>query len=71
MQPPTGAPLTIAVGGREIGGFKDQHRIMAQAWSEHVAADIPCPEDHHFSILETFANPQSELFGESLRMMGI
>ncbi len=71
MQPPTNAPLTISVGGREIGGFKDQHRLIAQAWSNHIAADIPCPEDHHFSILETFANPQSELFKASLRMMGI
>ncbi len=71
MQPATSAPLTIAVGGREIGGFKDQHRIIAQAWSKHIAADIVCPEDHHFGILETFANPQSELFRASLRMMGV
>ncbi|KPK31598.1 MAG: hypothetical protein AMJ66_08460 [Betaproteobacteria bacterium SG8_40] len=71
MQPATSAPLAIAVGGREIGGFKDQHRIIAQAWDGHIATDIPCPEDHHFSIIETFANPQSELFKASLRLMGI
>lgn len=61
MDPPTNARLNIAVGGLEIGGFKDQHRIIAQSWRTVLGADIPCPQDHHFSILETLANPQSEL----------
>lgn len=71
MRPATNAPLYIAVGGREIGGFKDQHRIIAQSWPEHIGADLPCPSDNHFSILDTFADPQSDLFKASLRMMGI
>jgi hypothetical protein len=71
MAPSTSAPLHIAVGGREIGGFKNQHRIIAQAWPKQIGADIPCPGDNHFSILETFADPQSELFRAALRMMGV
>ncbi len=67
----TSAPLSIAVGGQEIGGFKDQHRIIAQSWPNHIGADIPCPGDNHFSILETFADPQSELFRAALRMVGV
>jgi arylformamidase len=71
MTPPTKSLLSIAVGGRELGGFKDQHRIIAQAWPDHIGADIPCPEDNHFSILEKFADAQSDLFKASMRMMGL
>ncbi len=71
MEPPANAPLSIAVGGREIGGFKDQHRIIAQAWPRNIAADVPCPEDNHFSILEKFADGQSELYCACMRMMGV
>lgn len=71
MDPATDAALCIAVGGREIGGFKDQHRIIAQAWPSNIAADVPCPEDHHFSILEKFADGKSELYCASMRIMGL
>lgn len=71
MTPPTNAPLHIAVGGQEIGGFKDQHRIIAQSWRKVLGEDIPCPQDHHFSILDSFADSQSELCRAALRMMGL
>jgi len=71
MQPATKAPLYIAVGGREIGGFKEQHALIARQWSGVLAQDIPCPDDNHFTILNTFANPQSELCQAALRMMGL
>jgi arylformamidase len=71
MTPPTNAPLHIAVGGLEIGGFKDQHRIIAQSWRKVLGEDIPCPQDHHFSILDSFADPQSGLCRAALRMMGL
>jgi arylformamidase len=71
MQPPTNVPLSIAVGGREIGGFKDQHRIIAQAWPDRIGADLPCPEENHFSMLDRFADQRSDLFGASMRMMGL
>jgi arylformamidase len=71
MVPPTNAPLSIGVGGQEIGGFKDQHRIIAQAWPGNIDADVPCPEDNHFSILEKFADGQSELYCASMQMMDL
>jgi len=71
MQPATKAPLYIAVGGREIGGFKEQHALIARQWAAVLAQDIPCPDDNHFTILNTFANPQSELCRAALRMMGL
>ncbi len=71
MPPASSAPLSIAVGGQEIGGFKDQHRTIAQAWSGNIVADIPCPGDNHFSILDKFADPRSELFRAAMRMMDV
>mgnify|MGYP003425439212 CR=1 FL=1 len=36
-----------------------------------IAGDIPCPDDNHFSILERFADPESELCKTTIRMMGL
>jgi arylformamidase len=71
MTPPTNAALHIAVGGQEIGGFKDQHRMIAQSWRKFIGEDVPCPQDNHFSILDSLADPQSELCKAALRMMGL
>lgn len=69
MAPATDAPLHIAVGGKEIEGFSQQHEIIKERWGKVIGQDIACEKDNHFSILETFANPASELFKASLRMM--
>ncbi len=71
MSPPTNAPLYVAVGGQELGGFKDQHGLIVRAWHKVIGADIPCPEDHHFSILERLAEPGSALCAATLKMMGL
>ena len=71
MSPATKAPVYIAVGGREIGGFKEQHALIAGQWAGVIAGDIPCPDDNHFTILNTFANPESELGRAALGMMGL
>ena len=69
MPRPIGSHLHIAVGGLELAGFKDQHRTIAQAWSGSIGSDIPCPTDNHFSILETFSNPESRLFLAAMNMV--
>jgi arylformamidase len=71
MPPATKAPFYIAVGGRELGGFKEQHALIANRWSSVIAGDIPCPDDNHFTILNSFADPQTELGKAALRMMGL
>jgi len=71
MSPATKAPFHIAVGGRELGGFKEQHALIAKQWSSVIAGDIPCPDDNHFTILNSFADPQTELGKAALRMMGL
>lgn len=71
MPPATDAPLYVAVGGKEIEGFRQQHDEIKQRWSQVIAEDVPCPRDNHFSILETFGNPESDLFKAALRMMKV
>ena len=71
MPPATKAPVCIAVGGREIGGLKEQHALIANQWSGVIAEDIPCPDDNHFTILNSFANPETELCRAAVRMMGL
>jgi len=71
LPPATRAPVCVAVGGREIGGFKEQHALLANNWRSVIAEDIPCPDDNHFSILDAFANPETALCKAVIRMMGL
>jgi arylformamidase len=71
LPPATDAPLYLAVGEKETGGFHVQHRLMTEKWSRVLRADVPCPGNHHYSVLEGLAQPGSSLFKAALRMMGI
>ncbi|MCC7548706.1 MAG: alpha/beta hydrolase [Burkholderiales bacterium] len=70
MPPATEAPLYLAVGGREQSGFHEQHALIKARWGSVVAADVPCPEDNHFTILESLASSGSTLFRSALEMTG-
>jgi arylformamidase len=70
MPPATKAPFYIAVGGLEIGGFKEQHALIANQWAGVVAGDIPSPDDNHFTILNSFANMDSAVGKAAVQMMG-
>jgi len=67
--PATGAPLYLAAGGKELPPFVDQNKAFGERWKKVLAQDIPCPDDHHFSILEKLADPSSALFKGAMRMM--
>jgi arylformamidase len=69
MRPATNAPVWTVVGGKEIAGFQDQHQLLRKQWKDVVTADIPSPDDNHFSIVERFADPKSALFSAGLQMM--
>ncbi|MCW5626003.1 MAG: alpha/beta hydrolase, partial [Burkholderiales bacterium] len=71
MPPATEAPLTLAVGSKEIDGFQYQHKLLKERWQSVIADDVVSAGDDHFSILETFANPESDLFKAACRMMNV
>jgi len=68
--PATDAPLYLAVGGKELPPFLAQQAALAAKWKKVVAAEIPGPDDHHFSILDHLTEPSSALFRAAMRMMG-
>jgi len=69
--PATDAPLYFAVGGKELAPFLAQQSAFAAKWKRVVAGEIPCPNDHHFSILDGLTDPASTLFKGAMRMMGL
>lgn len=69
--PATDAPLYLAAGGKELPPFLSQQAALAAKWKRVVAAEIPCPKDHHFSILDGLADPSSALFKGAIKMMGL
>jgi arylformamidase len=68
--PATDAPLHLAVGGKELPPFLAQQAALAAKWRKVVAAEVPCPADHHFSILDRLTEPSSALFRAAMKMMG-
>ncbi|HMA89206.1 MAG TPA: alpha/beta hydrolase [Burkholderiales bacterium] len=69
LPPATRAPVYTCVGGLESSEFKRQNALLAQRWRSAVAADIPMPGRHHFSVVDELANPASPLFAAAKRMM--
>jgi arylformamidase len=67
--PATDAPLYTAVGGKELPPFVEQNKAFGAKWRRVLAADIPCPDDHHFSILERLREPSHALFKGAMEMM--
>jgi arylformamidase len=67
--PATAAPLYTAVGGKELPPFVEQNKAFGEKWRNVLAGDIPCPNDHHFSILERLRAPSSALFQGAMAMM--
>ena len=66
--PVTDAPLWLAVGDDETGGFHRQHGLMLDRWSR-VAKGHSCPGHHHFSILDELAEPGGQLHDLVLSLM--
>ncbi len=69
LPPATRAPVYTCVGGLESSEFKRQNGLLAQRWRSAVAADVPMPGRHHFSVVDELANPASALFAGAKRMM--
>ncbi|MGE5640631.1 MAG: alpha/beta hydrolase [Clostridia bacterium] len=69
LPPATRAPVMTAVGGRESGEFHRQNSLLGERWKAVLAADIPMPDRHHFSVMDALAEPASALFQGARRLM--
>jgi arylformamidase len=69
--PTSDAPLYLAVGGKELPPFLEQNRAFGAHWKNVLAADIACPGDNHFTVLDRLAQPDSALFMGLMRMMAL
>ena len=69
LPPATRAPLMTCVGGDESSEFKRQNALLREHWRGAVAADIPMPGKHHFSVLDGLATPSSALFAGARHLM--
>jgi len=71
LPPATRAPLMTCVGGDESPEFRRQNALLGERWKRVLAADIPMPGTHHFSVLDGLAAPDSALFAGARRLMGL
>ncbi|HEX9193968.1 MAG TPA: alpha/beta hydrolase [Burkholderiales bacterium] len=69
LPPATDAPLYTAVGENENEGFHIQNKLIAEKWDKVRRADIPCPGDNHFTVLDRLCDPRSGLFQAVLKMV--
>lgn len=71
--PVPGASLTLAVGSLESDAFHDQAVRLAQRWAARGANEtwLTLPGRHHFSAVETLADPDSELFHDALGRLAL
>ena len=69
LPPATRAPVVTCVGGDESSEFKRQNALLGERWRGVLAADIPMPGTHHFSVLDGLAQPASPLFEGARRLM--
>jgi arylformamidase len=68
-EPKTTTELLLAVGSEESDEFKRQSQALANNW-KHLGPDFRIiPEANHFTIVEQFANPASDLFKATLKLL--
>jgi arylformamidase len=72
MTPRCGAPLLLAVGADETSEFIRQTRILWDAWPDSrpagARAPLIVPARHHFSVIDDYADPASELTRATLAL---
>ena len=69
LPPATDAALYTAVGEKENDGFHYQNALLGKRWKKVLKADVACPGDNHFTVLDRITQPDSPLFKTVLRML--
>jgi arylformamidase len=73
LSPATNAPVIFAVGGIETDEFKRHTREITDNWEKKGGSCyfMGSPGKHHFSIVDDFVGPKSDICKASLKMMGL
>ena len=66
-------PLLITYGGAEPDEMGRQSEAFLDAWRDagHEGSHVPQPEDDHFSAIDGFLDPESDLLTAMLDQMGV
>ena len=73
LSPATNAPIIFAVGGIETDEFKRHTREITEDWEKKGGSChfLESSGKHHFSIVDDFVDPESNLCKAALNMMGL
>ncbi len=69
LQPPTAAPVVIAVGALESPEFQRQTQVLADTWKTVPTRTLVVADCHHFNILLGMAEPGNPLMNAALTLM--
>lgn len=69
LQPPTTAPVVIAVGALESAEFQRQTQLLADTWKTTPTRTLVVADCHHFNILLGMADPGNPLMQAALTLM--
>ncbi|NQU61510.1 MAG: alpha/beta hydrolase [Rhodospirillales bacterium] len=73
LTPKTKAPMIVVVGGSETDEFIRQSKDFAEAWGKSLSdlqEQVP-PGLNHFTVLDEFAAPETELMKAVAKQMGL
>lgn len=73
-QPPSvQVPVLVAAGGAEPEGWRQQSRLYAKACADAGCrvTDIDVAEKNHFTLVDDLADPEGELHGRMLQLIGV
>lgn len=68
LSPRLDKPLLLFSGDRESGEFQRQSRLLHAAWPAVCRPPVGIPACHHFSVVDSFADPNSACFRSALAL---
>jgi arylformamidase len=69
LQPPTAAPVVIAVGALESTEFQRQTQLLADTWKNTPTRTLVVADCHHFNILLGMTEPGNPLLQAALTLV--
>ena len=69
LAPRPGTRLVSTVGGAETSEFRRQNDEFAAAWAAVHVGDVPQPGANHFTALDAFTRPGSDVFEAAMDLL--